>query len=682
MMLDLYNAQLLDPSGTPEVAGPPVELGEGLSVAWREATEFSASNAQDILRLEIVSERMEEFERATGESVPLPFNLFGPASTAEAITEWADDEMPGLRERFSHVSLPGLTSAEVGDEVRKRSGAARKGLTDLQKRPQTLGGSIGQFIGSVGGALRDPINLGSMVFGAGAATGILKTALVEGGIGMASQAAVEVASSDFKQSVDPKYGASDIAGNIATAAAGGAILGAGIKGAAVAWRHVKQSSWPTSVRDAGNVIEAEDALQRSNPFSTSEAGLELRKGLEDTVSALERGEPIAPRLSEQALLDFDDGSSAILSARSGSRSQPSDVEGLDATLMAAEGFNDPVALAQRWSQDPRSVFDELDQLRTNARATEAAILKKYGKRRVSELGDMDYADPDSLTAAERKFLFYGDAPTDQESLNRIADALQPVDTLDDAVREFSVAFRGLPENPTNLDLDGRLSVARMQVLISEVQRLGGDVEDVIKDAGGAYAARFGDPDDATYMAEDVAGRLKRLFTPAAPASSPPAPAPIIGQLQQLAARAGHDLTEDEAGKLARMIVDADDDAAARMLDEFRARPATFLENPQLPRLIEPPEAILPSDPALAQRIGSARLSTPDDATTPEAIEAALRGADRLRTDDPAFVVELSSEAADGSTVTAQRNLNEVLDEIDDEIAAAEMIRGCATGGMA
>jgi hypothetical protein len=257
-----------------------------------------------------------------------------------------------------------------------------------------------------------------------------------------------------------------------------------------------------------------------------------------------------------------------------------------------------------------------------------------------------------------------------------------VDDLPEAVRELTRAFRNLPDDPSSMDWAGKTAVARMQALISEIQRLGGDVEESIKEAGGAYMARFEAPEDAAYMAVDAAGRLRRLFSPAAAESSPPASTLIDGQLQQLAERAGHNLSDDEARQVARMIADADDDVAAQMLDEFRARPATFLDNPQLPRLIDPPEAVLPSDPVLAHQVAFGRLSTPEDATRPEAIEAALRGADRLRTDDPAFVVELSSEASDGSTVTAQRNLTEVLDEIDDEIAAAEMIRGCATGGMA
>jgi hypothetical protein len=80
---------------------------------------------------------------------------------------------------------------------------------------------------------------------------------------------------------------------------------------------------------------------------------------------------------------------------------------------------------------------------------------------------------------------------------------------------------------------------RLQVLFSEVERMGGDINDVIKKAGNKYAARFNDPEDALFMAQNAADDLRKLFGHAEQ-----------GNAFELRALPAPDLTPEQVTKLA------------------------------------------------------------------------------------------------------------------------------------
>ncbi len=62
----------------------------------------------------------------------------------------------------------------------EKAAGARKRSEDLARRSTSLSSGVGGFVGTVAGALSDPINLMSMGFGAGPSAGIVRTALVRG----------------------------------------------------------------------------------------------------------------------------------------------------------------------------------------------------------------------------------------------------------------------------------------------------------------------------------------------------------------------------------------------------------------------------------------------------------------------------------------------------------------------
>jgi hypothetical protein len=77
------------------------------------------------------------------------------------------------------------------------------------------------------------------------------------------------------------------------AAADGAILGGGIKGAAALWAKARTGTWPTSVRDAGNVATREAAVDDA-PWrgSGAQGEIEHRQRLASAEDAMVHGAPV------------------------------------------------------------------------------------------------------------------------------------------------------------------------------------------------------------------------------------------------------------------------------------------------------------------------------------------------------------------------------------------------------
>lgn len=251
-----------------------------------------------------------------------------------------------------------------------------------------------------------------------------------------------------------------------------------------------------------------------------------------------------------------------------------------ATQRKANELSSPMDMANEWARNPDAVHAKLDSLVQDVRQTEKALREKYGVKKTEDLEDAP------LTNEERHFLFHSSAPTDISGIRDIRSQLQPIDSLNEASTEIAYELRRLPKDVNNMNTAESLAAMRLQVLFHEVERLGGNLNNVIKDAGKKYAAKFSDPEDAGFMAESAAERLRNMFsaTPSKPverlAIAPPkaefqTPPTVIDKSPSVDLR-----TMDEARKrLVTMYSDAksaairsgdrsDLRAMAKILDEF------------------------------------------------------------------------------------------------------------------
>lgn len=159
-------------------------------------------------------------------------------------------------------------------EALRRMGAARQVSKDQQARSSSVSSGVGGFLGTAAGAMVDPVNIATTALAAltgGAAAGILRTALVEGGVNLASESAIQALTLDDKRRADPNFGTSDALYEVGAAGVGGAVLGGGLKALAGAWARAKTGQWPSHVRDTGAVLSREATIPTSR-FEKTVAG--------------------------------------------------------------------------------------------------------------------------------------------------------------------------------------------------------------------------------------------------------------------------------------------------------------------------------------------------------------------------------------------------------------------------
>jgi hypothetical protein len=147
----------------------------------------------------------------------------------------------------------------------------------------------------------------------------------------------------------------------------------------------------------------------------------------------------------------------------------------------------PHEMVAAWRRDPEGFRAKLDEARESVRAAEQDIAKKHGTstRKLYEIED-------GVSPAEREFLFYGDdTPHSVEQLDDISRQFSPVDDLQEAGREVYYALRKLPEDPGKLTWSDQLSLMRLQVLASEIERMGGNMRDVAAESFKNYERTAG-----------------------------------------------------------------------------------------------------------------------------------------------------------------------------------------------
>lgn len=226
----------------------------GAGIVRRMVTEPQIS---EIIRYEIVQERINEFYRETGrDEIRNPFTLSLPGAWENASRQYNEWAAETDRDPFpTEQEMDGL----VLDWQR--------GV--YQEKTETLeaGGGLARFIGEVGADLGDPIIAGSLMFGAAWATGIIKTAVTEAGLGFGAEVVSGLLRLRQTQTLDPDFTFGDVLRESTTAGAGGLVLGGGIKAIAAVWNLVRGArTWNATVRDAGDMTER--AAARAVPGRT------------------------------------------------------------------------------------------------------------------------------------------------------------------------------------------------------------------------------------------------------------------------------------------------------------------------------------------------------------------------------------------------------------------------------
>lgn len=296
--LDLYQGDQQQTAAIQPNEGHDLPSGftDNFKAAWGDGLMFSQSVARDNARAAVLGDYLDEIRQKTGNdlSKELSTDQYGVTNLGVTDFDAANARVAKLKESYPDLDLNPLSEDEINQRAVEKAQAAHRGYQALQGREKTFGGSAGSFFGSAASSAVDPVNI--LALAVAPETGgvsILSSALRWGALAGVSQAAIEASSDSFKEQVQPGYMESGAPiENIGGAFVGGAILGGTTKALGNLWSRVKTGQWPTSVRDAGNVIESEANVADSNPFPGAEGEVAHREALVKTIDDILAGRPI------------------------------------------------------------------------------------------------------------------------------------------------------------------------------------------------------------------------------------------------------------------------------------------------------------------------------------------------------------------------------------------------------
>lgn len=264
---------------------------ERFKADYSSMMDYSNVNARERSRADIQSEFISRFYQESG--IGVRNWLTGPGLKARPDLEAnARGQFEAWKKENPESDLAFPDEAALEQQTTSRASAARQQSVKLQGLSTGWGSSLGGFAGTAVGAMRDPINAISLAFGAGAASGIVRTALIEGAVGAGSEAAIQGLNYGFKQEIDPNFGIRDALYEVAAAGAGGAVLGGGIKGLASAWHRAKTGEWPRQMVDAGNVVTREASVPAARFDKSAQGSAIYRGAVEKAADDLFRGQPV------------------------------------------------------------------------------------------------------------------------------------------------------------------------------------------------------------------------------------------------------------------------------------------------------------------------------------------------------------------------------------------------------
>ena len=373
--------------------------------ASAQATLLSETTIADTLSLERAYDSyIREIEEATGQRLDNPIRVeplnilpFGePGRTRRRIEQVRRDRFAAETARLAEQHT-GAFRIRSPEQLRDDAFAIVHGAIDRNRRIAAgagTAGQIGQFLGAAGGVVADPPVLASMFVGAPAATGILRTMMIEAGIATTTEAVIQPSIQRFRARAGLPSGVAEAFKNIGLAAAGGGVFAGGIRAIAGGVRSLSGGVRELRVRNAqeraaARYLERQAALQEETPFGpagaaehverTSQAQRDLAEGVpargaEDPAAAVRQDVLEARLAADRAPIEEGDDAAAAAFDAGRTLREEAVAEGADANRLRADketarrlagqpDLDTMLDAARRGAQRPTGVRSLIDTLR-------------------------------------------------------------------------------------------------------------------------------------------------------------------------------------------------------------------------------------------------------------------------------------------------------------------------------
>lgn len=260
--------------------GAPTGLAEGTSAAFRATRLSETTIGANVALIDTYDEYIEEIFQATGQKLVNPVFVPGPTGDTALIGEGGvglpvppslSARLDGFTEQVRKIGLAPRSAPELKEQSFEKIRAAVLANEDVAARGGFTG-LVGQFVGGAAAVVTDPPVLASMLVGAPAASGILRTALIEAGIAVTVETAIQPSIQRFRAEAGLPAGVAEAFKNIAFAGLAGGTFAAGVKATVVGGRALLGSMREVSrVADAARLdaerfLEREVSLQEETPF--------------------------------------------------------------------------------------------------------------------------------------------------------------------------------------------------------------------------------------------------------------------------------------------------------------------------------------------------------------------------------------------------------------------------------
>jgi hypothetical protein len=216
-----------------------------------------------------------------------------------SIDAWIEKGRTETPEKFAGIR----TTKEIKEEYKRIADVNEQHYQEMMIRnPSAISRNSGAVIGSLAGAIIDPVNLATLPFGAGeiqaglrgfaAARAIIKTAVVDGAINAGVEAMQQPLVAKWTEDMGRRYGFGDAVENVGMAFAGGAAFSGVIRGAAhglkrpldymgsvsadILDRVASSEKLPVFVRDAAAFMSRQAHIDESAPPGLIKTGEDLK----------------------------------------------------------------------------------------------------------------------------------------------------------------------------------------------------------------------------------------------------------------------------------------------------------------------------------------------------------------------------------------------------------------------
>lgn len=328
-----HERQALAHAATRVLNVEPYDFGLGFGQAFDDMRARLVSDAEPRLLRDAYEAEIDRIHQATGTRLANPISPFvariDPVSQAARALGLGDADPNAERLADFTKSLADLKAKHPDlalaspDEILGRVAARTKEIKDAAEGGAKVGwGDLGRFAGGAVGAMTDPVNIASLVFGgagmfeAAGATLVAKLAHIgriaaqEGLINAGVEAANQPQIMRWNEKLGIEHGISDAALSVGMAGLGGAAFGGLLAGAAQGgravlgqWRKARGTA-PAApeVRAAESILEARIADEDASPFPrTVEGDVAHAKASAAATRQVLAGEPVDVRREVQAL---------------------------------------------------------------------------------------------------------------------------------------------------------------------------------------------------------------------------------------------------------------------------------------------------------------------------------------------------------------------------------------------